>query len=74
MEQRWMSLFGLFAMTGLAWLMSSHKTKINPRIVAGGLFLQFGLALLILKTTYGRKTFSALGGFFNGVLSCVDQG
>jgi len=74
MEQRWMSLFGLFVMLALAWLMSSHKKKVELRIVLGGLFLQFVFALLILKTTYGRVTFDSLGDFFNAVLSFVDEG
>lgn len=69
-----MSFIGLFAMLGLAWLMSSHKTKVSLRVVVGGLLLQFVLAILILKTPYGRLTFEALGEFFKGILEFVDEG
>ena len=38
---RLIGVFGLLVMLGLAWLMSSHKRKVNVRIVVGGLLLQF---------------------------------
>ena len=50
--QRLVSLFGLFVMIGLAWLMSSHRRQVKPRIVFGGLLLQFLFAILILRA-YG---------------------
>lgn len=54
--------------------MSSHKRKINLRVVAGGLLLQFTLALLIRKTVPGRLFFSSIGDFFTAVLNSVDAG
>jgi CNT family concentrative nucleoside transporter len=58
----------------LAWLMSSHKKKVSPRVVVGGLILQIVFALLILKTSAGQSFFQSLGDFFTGVLSYVDEG
>ena len=72
--ERVISFLGLFVMIALAWLMSSHKRKISLRIVAGGLMLQFGLAVLILKTAPGRYIFSSIGNFFNTVMNSVDAG
>jgi CNT family concentrative nucleoside transporter len=72
--ERAISLLGLFVMIGLAWLMSSHKRKINLRIVGAGLLLQFVLALLILKTVPGRYVFRRIGDFFNAVMNSVDAG
>jgi CNT family concentrative nucleoside transporter len=72
--ERMMSVVGLFSMVGMAWLMSAHKRKVNLRIVTGGMLLQFGLALLILKTAYGQFFFSSLGGFFRSLLDYVDAG
>ena len=46
-QERIISFFGLFAMLGFAWLMSSHKKKVSPRIVLGGLALQVLFAVLI---------------------------
>lgn len=73
-QERIISFFGLFAMLGFAWLMSSHKKKISPRIVIGGIALQAIFAVLILKTSGGRWLFDQLGAFFTGVLAYVDEG
>lgn len=72
--ERGISLLGLMVMALLAWAMSSHKRKVSPRIVAGGFFLQFLFAFLILKTTPGAYTFTAIGDFFTSVLQFVDKG
>jgi CNT family concentrative nucleoside transporter len=61
-------------MIGLAWLMSSHKTRIQPRIIFGGLLLQFVFAFIVLKTEPGRFLFAGLGEFVNQVLGFVDVG
>ena len=72
--ERWISLGGLFSMVFFAWLMSSHKKKVNLRIVVGGMLLQFCFALLILKTEPGEYFFSLMGNFFTGILNFVDEG
>ena len=72
--EKLISLIGLFAMVGLAWLLSSQKREISLRIVVGGLLLQFALALLVLKTPPGRLFFRATGDFFTQVLGYVDDG
>jgi CNT family concentrative nucleoside transporter len=72
--ERLVSLFGLFAMIGLAWLMSEHKRRINIRVVVGGLLLQFCFALLVLKTDPGRSLFIFIGSIFESLLSYVDVG
>ena len=71
---RLISLAGLFTFIGLAWLMSSDRRRISPRIVAGGILLQFAFALLILKTTFGNVAFQAMGDFFTTVIGYVDAG
>ena len=73
-SERIISFFGFFAMILFAWLMSSHKKKVSPRIVIGGLVLQVVFAVLILKTEPGRFVFQYLGDFFTGVLGYVDKG
>lgn len=72
--ERYISAFGLFVMIGLAWLMSTHRRRVNWRLVAMGLLLQFGFAWLTLKTEPGRLTFDALGELFSKVLDFVDAG
>ncbi len=72
--ERLISLVGLFAMIGLAWLMSENKRRINLRLVAGGLLLQFVFAVLVLKTDTGRALFMQIGHLFTALLSYVDAG
>lgn len=72
--ERLISLLGLFAMMGMAYLMCEHKKRINLRVVWGGLLLQFALALFILKTRVGRVVFNAIGGLFTTLLGYVDAG
>lgn len=72
--ERLISLVGLFAMIGLAWVLSSHKRRVSIRIVAGGLLLQLVLAVLILKTPPGVLLFQGIGDFFTQMLSFVDSG
>ncbi|MEM9187381.1 MAG: nucleoside transporter C-terminal domain-containing protein [Planctomycetota bacterium] len=72
--ERVVSFFGLFVMIGLAWLMSSHKSKVSWRVVGGGLLLQFAFALLILKAPGGTWVFDQLGLLFNEVLKAIGKG
>lgn len=71
---RLISLFGLFVLIGLAWLMSSHKRRFPWRVVIGGLALQFAFGIVILKTEVGQVTFEALGDAVTMLLGFVDQG
>lgn len=72
--ERFISFCGLFMMIGLAWLLSSHKRTLNLRIIVGGLLLQFGLALFILRTGVGQWVFSSVGLFFENLLGYVKAG
>jgi CNT family concentrative nucleoside transporter len=72
--ERLISAFGLFVMVGLAWLMSSHKKRVSPRIVIGGLLLQFAFGVIILMTTPGQWFFDQLDTIFVKLLSFVDEG
>lgn len=72
--ERVISLLGLFAMLAIAWALSAHRWKVNLRVVVGGLALQFGLAVFILKTNAGQETFALAAKFFTSVLGFVDQG
>jgi CNT family concentrative nucleoside transporter len=71
---RLVSVLGILVFLGLAWLMSSHKRRINPRIVLGGLLLQFGFAALILQTKYGSQAFDAIDFAFTRMLDSVSEG
>ncbi|MBM3968675.1 MAG: NupC/NupG family nucleoside CNT transporter [Planctomycetes bacterium] len=72
--ERVVSAFGLFVMIAFAWSMSSHRWRVNWRLVAMGLLLQFAFAWLTLRTEPGRMTFDALGVLFSKILDFVDAG
>ena len=74
LSQRLVSLLGLAAMIGLAWLMSSRRDRFPVRIVVGGLFLQFLFALIILHTTPGKWFFEQVNVIFGTLLGCVEVG
>ena len=72
--ERLTSLLGLFAMLGLAWLLSSNRRRVPVRVIVGGLLLQFTFAALIFYTPPGRALFEVLKQVFVNVIGCVDQG
>lgn len=78
--ERLISLFGLFVMIGLAWLMSSHRRRVQPRIVVAGLLLQFIFGGFMLWTPPGRsapvgQAFSdAISFFFEQLQEFVNAG
>eukprot|EP00105_Crassostrea_gigas_P038355 XP_019922503.1 PREDICTED: solute carrier family 28 member 3-like [Crassostrea gigas] len=68
------SLAGIFALLLFSWLISYHKTRIDPRPVVWGLTLQFLLGLFVLRTNVGQQTFSFLGKQVEHFLSHVIAG
>lgn len=71
---RFISVLGIVVFIGLAWLMSSHKRSVNPRIIIGGLLLQFSFAAFILQTSFGSRAFDVIDAGFNQALDCVSAG
>jgi CNT family concentrative nucleoside transporter len=66
-------LLGLVVILAVAWLLSRHKRAINPRVVFWGLGLQFGFALLVLKTDVG-KLFQAASVAVTAMLGYAEYG
>ncbi|MEQ1905787.1 MAG: nucleoside transporter C-terminal domain-containing protein [Pirellulaceae bacterium] len=44
------SLLGIFILLGMAWLMSSHRTRVNWRLVVVGVLLQFLIAAVLFNS------------------------
>lgn len=65
---RLVSVLGLFALLGIAWALSVHRTKVNLRTVVWGVGLQFLLGVIILRDNYlsfvGMGIFAGLVGFY----------
>lgn len=54
--------------------MSSDRKNINKRTILAGVFIQFLLGVLILKTTFGSYFFAIANEFVSKILSFSDQG
>ena len=54
------SLLGLLLLGGVAWGFSTHRSRIDWRLVAWGVGLQLAFAVFILKTPLGEDIFSAV--------------
>ncbi len=72
--ERWIALLGLAVIMALAWLIGDRNRKVDFRVIGGGLALQFGLALFILKTPVGVGLFQGMGDFFAAILKFTDSG
>jgi CNT family concentrative nucleoside transporter len=72
--ERLTSFAGLFVMIGLAWLLSADRRRIDWRVIAIALALQFAVGLVILRTTPGQAVFAWLGDVFAALLGFVDVG
>jgi concentrative nucleoside transporter, CNT family len=68
------SIVGLVMILSIAYLWSTNRSAIDRRTVAWGLTLQLVFALIVLKTTFGRRAFEVLGATVTRLLSYADVG
>jgi len=68
------SLFGIFVLLGMAWLMSNNRRKFPWRVAGWGIGLQVTLAVLLLKTPGGAAFFGGARNFVNRLLGFTDAG
>jgi CNT family concentrative nucleoside transporter len=66
--ERALSLFGLVAIMGIAYALSTNRSAVRWKTVGWGIGLQFALALFVLKTTVGQALFAWIGDKINKVL------
>jgi len=71
---RLVSFFGLVTMLLLAWLMSDDRRRMNFRLIASGVALQIGLAVLLLATPLKTGLFRLVSTLMEGFIYCSDQG
>lgn len=74
MELRLISLFGWMTMILAAWAISYNRKLFPWRTVAWGLGLQFALAVLILKTPWGRLLFEFAGKIVQKLIQFSSDG
>jgi len=68
------ALLGLLFFCALAWLMSSHKRRVDLRLVVAGILMQIALAVIILRTDLGRNALDGLSELVTTFLSFGEQG
>jgi CNT family concentrative nucleoside transporter len=74
LSDRAMSLLGLAAFIGIAWLLSTNRRRVDWRIVAWGTAQQFIIAFLVLKTSPGRAFFELANDAFNALTAHTVEG
>ena len=74
MHLKLISLLGLFAMIGLAWACSLNRKRFPWRTVWTGLALQWVLALAVLKTEAGSRSFEFANAAVTRLLGFADEG
>lgn len=74
LADRFMSIFGIFALLGIAAGFSTNRKAIDWRLVGMGVGIQLLFALLILKTQPGRVFFDAAGDAFTRLIAFTDEG
>lgn len=72
--ERLVSLAGIFAILGLAWLLSDNRRRIDWRLVGAGVLLQIVFGFIVLKSTPGRWLFEQARIFFEALLGFSDAG
>ena len=74
LAERATSALGLVALIAIAWALSSDRRQIPWRIVCWGLAIQFGLAVLLLKTPAGRPFFDGMNALARALMGFTDIG
>ncbi len=67
-------LFGIGVILLLAWGLSEDRFRVPWRVVAAGVLLQFGLALLFLKLPQARAAFLLLNRAVEGLQGATEAG
>ena len=71
---RIMSIFGIFAFIGIAWLFSNNKKRILWKLVTIGTTMQLLFAMFILWTPVGKAIFAWLNDAFTVLLGFTNAG
>ncbi len=68
------SLAGTFVLAGAAWAISKNRSRIKPQTILWSLLLQFAFAFLIMKTSAGERSFSAVNKACAHLLAFEEEG
>ena len=71
---RFIGILGIFAILGIAYLLSNNKKNIDIRLICWGLGLQIFFGIFILVTPFGKPIFSWFDKVINKLLSFSQDG
>ncbi len=71
---RLVSALGLVGLIAIAWVFSTQRRVVPWRVIGWGLGLQMALALLLLKTAFGRAFFVAVNQAVAQFIGFTDAG
>lgn len=74
LEARLRATVALALIVGVAWLLSTNRSRISWRLVAWGVGLQVGFAILVLRTPAGVAAFEALDHVVHAILGYGTDG
>ncbi|HEX8379295.1 MAG TPA: NupC/NupG family nucleoside CNT transporter [Allosphingosinicella sp.] len=69
-----MGIAGIVVILGIAFLLSSNKRAIRPRVVGAAFALQAGIAVLVLYTPWGRRAIEAMARGVANLLGYANKG
>ena len=72
--ERFISIFGVLAILGIAYLLSNNKKNINTKLILWGLSLQLFFSILILKVPGGKWVFNAIDSVIKKILDFSVEG
>jgi len=72
--ERYIGIFGLATILGIAYLLSSDRKAIQGRVILWGLALQFLFALFVMKVPIGITILSAVANATSELMSKADAG
>jgi len=67
-------IFGVLAILGIAFLLSSNKRGIRLRVVGAAFALQAGIAVLVLRTSFGQTALHTLSNGVSALLGYAGAG
>jgi CNT family concentrative nucleoside transporter len=67
-------ILGIVLILALAFLLSSNRKAIRPRVVGAAFALQAGIAVLVLYTSWGRAAIQGLSHGVSNLLSYANKG
>jgi CNT family concentrative nucleoside transporter len=71
---RGQSALGIFVIVAIAWALSENRRAVSVRMILGGLLVQAGIGLVLLKVQPARDVLFGLNGVVNALTEATHAG